>query len=79
MLVKLQEVRDILQKDRLQALRVAARLSESVLGSARSTIQTGWQAHQSPEFYQEIGKDPQKLVADAFRAIEQLTTEPPAD
>ena len=51
------------------ALRVAARFPR--LGEHRDAIVRGWQALQTPEFYREIGRDPEALVASGVAALQE--------
>lgn len=53
--------------DKIEALRIAAKFPQ--LGTHKQAISTGWAAHQSPEFYREIGRDPAALIQAAFDAI----------
>ena len=55
--------------DWLGALRIAARFPE--LGEHKERITKGWNAHLRPEFYRELGHDPDALVADAFQALRE--------
>ena len=52
-----------------QALRLAA--SWPRLGQHRERIQRGWEAKARPEFYRQIGRDPDALVADGIQALRE--------
>lgn len=53
--------------DFIGALRIAARFPQ--LGAEKVAIQTAWAAHQNPDFYREIGKDPEALLSAGIEAI----------
>lgn len=52
-----------------EALRIAAKFPR--LGEHAAVIQRGWAAFQNPEFYKELGHDPEELFNDAIRAIKE--------
>ena len=51
------------------ALKLAA--SWPQLGTHRDAIQQGWAALRNPDFYRELGKDPEQLVAAGQAAIKE--------
>jgi hypothetical protein len=51
------------------ALRMAARFQR--LGQHKADIERGWAALQRPEFYRELGRDPEALVAAGIRALQE--------
>jgi len=53
--------------------RDALRLANSFarLGAHRTRITRGWEALQRPDFYRQIGRDPDALVEDAFAALRE--------
>jgi hypothetical protein len=53
--------------DFIGALRIAAKFPQ--LGAEKVAITTAWAAHQSPDFYREIGKDPTELIAAGIEAL----------
>lgn len=55
--------------DTLSVLRIAARFPR--LGEHRDAITKGWAAHQNPDFYRQLGVDPEPLVCEALLAIKQ--------
>ena len=53
----------------LQALKLAAGWAR--LGEHKNRIERGWSAAANPEFYREIGRDPDAMVADGLMAIRE--------
>jgi len=53
--------------DAREALRLAASFPH--LGEQKEAITRGWAALQRPDFYREIGKDPEALVALGVAAV----------
>lgn len=51
------------------ALKLAASFPR--LGDQKVDIQRAWQAIQTPDFYREIGKDPETLIAAGVAAIRE--------
>ena len=67
---KLSKIRDALAAGRdRDALRIAAKFPQ--LGEHRDRITKGWAAAQNPDFYREIGCDPDALERDAVAAIRE--------
>lgn len=50
-----------------EALRIAAKFPD--LGVHKERITRGHQARLRPEFYKELGKNPDELYADALKAM----------
>lgn len=50
-----------------EALRIAAKFPD--LGEQKARITRGHQARLRPDFYKEIGHDPDALYADALKAM----------
>jgi hypothetical protein len=50
--------------DRLGALRIAAQFFDR--SAATKTFQRGIDAHHHPQFYRQIGKEPQELITAAL-------------
>jgi hypothetical protein len=66
---KTQQIRDALAAgDRISALRIASRFHDR----SRDTMifKRGFDAHNNPSFYCQIGKDPEQLTARAFALLE---------
>jgi hypothetical protein len=55
--------------DRIGALRIAARFFDRY--DATNTFQRGMNAYNHPQFYQQIGKEPQELVAAALAILQK--------
>ena len=57
--------------DKRAALKLAASWGRRGLGDGAhaEAITLAWSATTNPEFYEEIGKDPAKLVADGYAAV----------
>jgi hypothetical protein len=53
--------------DQIGALRIAARFFDQ--SGATKIFQRGMTAHNHPEFYHQIGKEPQELVAAALTLL----------
>lgn len=53
--------------DKLAALRVASRFFDR--SPETIAFKRGWDAHLRPDFYRQIGKDPQELTAEAIRML----------
>ena len=53
--------------DGREALRLAAVLPH--LGEHKEVITRGWAACQRPDFYRELGKDPEQLIAVGIAAV----------
>lgn len=65
---KPQQILDALAADdKHTALRVAASFQH--LGEHKAAITRGWAALQRPEFYREIGQDPDALVVAGMAAV----------
>lgn len=70
MKTKLSKLKELMATgDFRAALKLAASFSQ--LGSQKIQIRRGWQAIQSPDFYREIGKNPDELVAAGVAAIRE--------
>jgi len=50
-----------------EALRIAAGFGR--LGAEKEDISRAWQATQTPDFYREIGQDPDDLIAKGYVAL----------
>lgn len=55
------------RNDGCEALRLAAAFPH--LGTHKDAIQRGWQACSRPDFYRQIGKDPEQLIAVGVAAV----------
>ena len=55
--------------DHKAALRLASKWSR--LGDHKERITQGWAALSNPDFYRQIGKDPEALVASGISAIRE--------
>jgi len=55
--------------DRVGALRIAARFFDR--SADTKSFQRGMNAHNHPDFYRQLGKDPEQVVAEA---LEKLVT-----
>jgi hypothetical protein len=53
--------------DRLGALRIAARFFDR--SDVTKTFKRGMDARNYPEFYQQLGKDPDQLIAHALEVL----------
>lgn len=53
--------------DKAKALQIAAKFPQ--LGDEAAVIQRGHQARLRPEFYRELGQDPDELYAAALAAM----------
>lgn len=53
--------------DHAGALRIAAKFPQ--LGSEKVAITRAWAAHQNPDFYRQLGQDPDALFAAGISAI----------
>jgi hypothetical protein len=51
--------------DRLGALRIASQLR-----GCPEEVSRAWQATSRPEFYRELGKDPEALIAAGLTSLE---------
>ena len=52
------------------ALRVASKFR--MLGEHKLAVQQAWSALNSADFYRQIGKDPDALVAAGVQALQQM-------
>ena len=67
---KLSQVRDALAAgDVKKALRIAAKMGQ--LGDQAERITRAWNALTKPDFYRELGFDPDALVADGVVAMRE--------
>ena len=55
--------------DRIGALRIAARFFDR--SDATKPFKRGMDAHNHPQFYRQLGKNPEFLVADALELLEK--------
>lgn len=62
--------------DKLAALRIASRFSDR--SDDTKAIKRGWDAHQNPSFFRQIGKDPAELTGEALAIIERKLIAPAA-
>jgi hypothetical protein len=53
--------------DRVGALRIAARFFDR--STATITFKRGIDAHNNPNFYRQLGKDPEQLMAAALELL----------
>lgn len=53
--------------DRIGALRIAAKFPR--LGDHKEAITKGWAAHTNPDFYRQIGLDPDLLITHGIAAM----------
>jgi hypothetical protein len=53
--------------DRIGALRIAARFFDR--SEATKAFKRGMDAHNNPEFYRQIGKDPDSLLSAALQLL----------
>jgi hypothetical protein len=51
------------------ALRLAAKFPR--LGEHKARIERGWEAIQRPDFYRQIGRNPDALIADGIAALKE--------
>ena len=66
---KSEQIRDaIAAGDRIGALRIAARFHDR--SCATRTYKRGFDAHLHPDFYRQIGKEPEQLTAAALALLE---------
>lgn len=67
---KLDQVREAWAAgDKIAALRIASRFFDR--SEDTKTFQRGWDAHKNPDFFRQIGKDPDALVSAALDALER--------
>jgi hypothetical protein len=55
--------------DRIGALRIAARFFER--SEVTKVFKRGMDAHNNPQFYRQIGKDPESLLRTALELLAQ--------
>ena len=53
--------------DRIGALRIAARFFDRSADTV--TFKRGMSAHNNPEFYRQLGKEPEQIVGDALAVL----------
>ena len=53
--------------DRIGALRIAARFFDR--SADTKTFKRGMDAHNNPDFYRQLGREPQQLVGDALEVL----------
>jgi hypothetical protein len=53
--------------DRIGALRIAAQFFDRSANT--KTFKRGIGAHNNPDFYRQLGKDPQQIVGDALDVL----------
>lgn len=68
MVSKPQQIIDAMARgDHRHALRIAASFPQ--LGKEKEAITRGWSACQRPEFYRQLGKDPETLIRLGAEAV----------
>lgn len=55
--------------DTVNALRFAVKYKSR--GEQAETIRRAWAAHQNPDFYRQIGEDPEALIAAGVQAMRE--------
>ena len=55
--------------DTVGALRLCAKWHD--LGAQKERITRGWAAYQNPDFYRQLGHDPDACFADAVAAVRE--------
>lgn len=55
--------------DRIGALRIAARFFDRSIDT--KTFKRGMDAYNNPNFYRQLGKDPEQIVRDALDVLEK--------
>lgn len=64
MISKTDQIREAWRRgNRIAALRIASRFFDR--STETKAFKRGWDAHQNPGFYRQIGKDPEALVRAA--------------
>jgi hypothetical protein len=53
--------------DRIGALRIAARFFDRSMGT--KTFKRGMDAYNNPDFYQQLGKNPEQLTSAALELL----------
>src|SRR5262245_14651779 len=53
--------------DQVRALRIAARFFDR--STDTKTFKRGMDAYNNPDFYRQLGKDPEELLAAAFESL----------
>jgi hypothetical protein len=53
--------------DQIRALRIAARFFDR--STDTKTFKRAWDAHNNPDFYRQVGKDPEQLIGTALEAL----------
>lgn len=70
-LIKILEAEDVLNEyGEMPALRFAAKLN--CLGEYRTAIKKAASAEKHPEYYREMGLDPEELVVVGIQSLRQL-------
>lgn len=65
---KLDQIRDAWGGgDKIAALRIASRFFDR--SEETKTFKRGWDAHRNPDFFRQIGKDPEALTDEALRVL----------
>lgn len=65
---KLDQIREAWERgDKIAALRIASKFFDR--SEETKTMKRGWDAHQNPAFFRQIGKDPEALTNEAFRIM----------
>jgi hypothetical protein len=54
--------------DRIGALRIAARFFDR--SADTKSFKRGMDAHNYPDFYRQIGRDPEQILAEALKSLE---------
>jgi len=55
--------------NKIMALRVAAKFQK--LGNEKRAITKAWSAYTNPDFYKQLGQDPNILIAEGLEALKQ--------
>lgn len=70
---KLRQVIEVLDRDGEEAaVKFAGRLSGAVLGDARDDVQRAASAKVRPDFYRQLGQNPEALYARGVLALRRL-------
>jgi len=65
---KLDQIRSAWESgDKIAALRIASRFFDR--SPETKAFKRGWDAHQNPDFFRQIGKDPAAITAEAISVM----------
>ena len=65
---KLDQIRSAwASRDRIGALRIAARFFDR--SADTKTFKRGMDAHNNPDFYRQLGKEPEQITQDAIETL----------